>query len=154
MISYLLGVALVATAASLIFRDQLIGLMRGAKDMAAVQQAILTIVTGAVIGALVSVSSVGAGAIGVTALYFLNPRLPARTIVGSDIAHAVPLTLIAGAGHWLLGSVNLAILGSLLVGSLPGIVAGSLCAPRVPEKILCNVLAAVLIVVGCRLILV
>jgi uncharacterized membrane protein YfcA len=102
---------------------------------------------------LVSVSSVGAGAIGVTALILLYPKLPTARIVGSDIAHAVPLTLIAGIGHWILGSIDWALLGSLLVGSLPGIVIGSQVATRVPDVVLRVALALTLIVVGSKLVL-
>jgi len=71
--------------------------------------------------------------------------------VGSDVAHAVPLTLIAGMGHWMLGSVDWHLLVSLLVGSLPGIVVGSLLSSKAPEALLRNVLAATLILVGVKL---
>ncbi len=152
LISLALGIALVVTATSLVLRERLITLSKGASAMPARRQAFLTITTGAIIGVLVSVSSVGAGAIGVTALFFLYPQLPARVIVGSDIAHAVPLTLIAGAGHWFYGSVDGTMLASLLTGSLPGIVAGSLLAPHVPDKALRIVLAIILLVVAGRLI--
>jgi hypothetical protein len=101
---------------------------------------------------LVSISSVGAGALGVTALVILYPRLPLVTVVGSDIAHAVPLTLLAGLGHFLLGSINLPLLGSLLIGSIPGIFIGSFIAVRIPERVLRLILAMTLIVVGIRLI--
>ena len=117
------------------------------------RQAALTVATGAAIGVLVSISSVGAGAIGVTALYFLYPRQPARVIVGSDIAHAVPLTLIAGSGYWMLGAVDWSMLTSLLTGSVPGIILGSLFAPRLPDRVLRYMLAAVLLLVGGRLVL-
>ena len=80
---------------------------------------------GAALGVLVSISSVGAGAVGVTALLLLYPRLPMASIVGSDIAHAVPLTLVAGIGHWAMGAVDWQLMGVLLIGSLPGIVIGS-----------------------------
>ena len=82
---------------------------------------------------LVSISSVGAGAIGVVVLVLLYPQLPMAKIVGSDIAHAVPLTLVAGLGHWMMGSVDWHIIASLLVGSLPGIFVGSYFAIRVPS---------------------
>jgi uncharacterized membrane protein YfcA len=94
----------------------------------------------------------GAGALGVTALLLLYPRLPIVVIVGSDIAHAVPLTLVAGLGHWWLGSVNWPLLLSLLCGSLPGIVLGSHIATRVPDMVLRMTLASVLSVVGARLV--
>ena len=84
------------------------------------------------LGVLVSISSVGAGALGVTALFFLYPRLPTLRIVGSDIAHAVPLTAVAGMGHWMLGSVDWLLLGSLITGSLPGIWLGSHISTKSP----------------------
>jgi hypothetical protein len=89
----------------------------------------------------------------VTVLILLYPDLPTKRIVGSDIAHAVPLTLVAGIGHWMLGSVNWSLLGSLLVGSIPGIFVGSNIATRVPEKVLRPVLAATLALVGTRLVI-
>ncbi|MGY4353693.1 putative membrane protein YfcA [Bradyrhizobium sp. i1.7.7] len=113
--------------------------------------AIATVVTGIVLGVLVSISSVGAGAVGVTVLLLLYPRLPMATIVGSDIAHAVPLTLVAGAGHWALGDVDWALMGVLLLGSLPGIIVGSLSATRVPETVLRLTLACVLFVVASKI---
>jgi hypothetical protein len=97
--------------------------------------------------------SVGAGAIGVTALVLLYPRVSTVRIVGSDIAHAVPLTLIAGLGHGVMGSLDLHTLVSLLVGSLPGIFVGSSISARVPDLALRYVLAAVLIIVGGKLAL-
>lgn len=86
-----------------------------------------------------------------TVLLILYPKLPAGKLVGSDIAHAVPLTLVAGIGHWLLGSINVLLLFSLLVGSLPGIVMGSLVSSRVPDRFLRPILAGTLAVVGARL---
>ena len=106
------------------------------------QTAILTVLAGAVLRVLVSISSVGAGAIGVTVLVLLYPRLPTATIVGSDIAHAVPLTLLAGLGHGILGSTDWSLIGSLLIGSLPGIVIGSYVSARVPDIVLRLILAA------------
>jgi len=162
LISFVLGTALLATAASLALRNRLISLSAAADWANADEidkesrrmQAILTVLVGATVGVLVSISSVGAGAIGVTALYFLYPRLPAKMIVGSDIAHAVPLTLIAGSGYWLLGSIDWAMLASLLIGSVPGIIAGSASAPRIPDAVLRPILATVLALVGARLVLV
>jgi uncharacterized membrane protein YfcA len=109
------------------------------------------VLTGVALGVLVSISSVGAGAVGVTVLLLLYPRLPMASIVGSDIAHAVPLTLVAGAGHWALGAVDWHLMGALLLGSLPGIVIGSYGAVRVPETVLRAVLAVILIVVASRI---
>jgi hypothetical protein len=113
--------------------------------------AIVTMIVGAILGVLVAISSVGAGAVGVIALIILYPQLPMAKIVGSDIAHAVPLTLIAGVGHWIIGAVDWHIIGSLLAGSLPGIVLGSYVAVRIPESALRLVLAATLILVASKL---
>ncbi len=112
---------------------------------------LLTVVLGAVMGVLVSFTSVGAGAIGVTMLVLLYPKMPFARIVGSDIAHAVPLTLVAGMGHWLLGSTNWPLLFTLLLGSLPGIVVGSYLARHAPDALGRKILATVLLVVGIRL---
>jgi uncharacterized membrane protein YfcA len=101
---------------------------------------------------LVSITSVGAGALGTTALLILYPKLPVARIAGSDIAHAVPLTLIAGIGHWLMGSVDVTLMLSLLAGSIPGIVVGSLLATRSSDAVLRPVLAVTLLVVSVRLL--
>ncbi len=153
LISTLLGVMLLLTAVALLFRHRLLamGENRGAK-FSLRSTVTLTVVTGAVLGVLVTISSVGAGAIGVTVLLLLYPKLPMARIVGSDIAHAVPLTLVAGIGHWFLGSVNLTMLTSLLCGSIPGIVLGSMVAARVPEWVLRPLLAATLALVGGTLV--
>ncbi len=151
IITTTLGVALLLTAASLILRTCLRRFSRThGTDIP--RHPSFTIVTGAILGVVVSLSSVGAGALGVTALLFLYPRLPVARIVASDVAHAVPLTLVAGLGHWLFGSVNWLLLGSLLVGSLPGIYLGSHFAGRIPESILRLLLAMMLVAVGCKLI--
>jgi uncharacterized protein len=115
--------------------------------------AMLTVAMGAVLGILVTFSSVGAGAIGVTALLLLYPRIPMAQIVGSDIAHAVPLTLVAGVGHGAMGSLDPHTLLSLLVGSFPGILVGSWVSSRAPDVALRYILAGVLLIVGTRLAL-
>ncbi|HUN39243.1 MAG TPA: sulfite exporter TauE/SafE family protein [Acetobacteraceae bacterium] len=153
VISLVLGVMLLLTAAALLFRAQILawgGLRLGGPPPR--HAAGLTVLTGVVLGVLVTISSVGAGAIGVTVLLLLYPDLPMARIVGSDIAHAVPLTLLAGIGHWFLGAVNLLMLGSLLCGSIPGIVLGSLFAVRVPDYVLRPILAVTLAVVGATLV--
>src|SRR5215472_5887466 len=91
---------------------------------------LFTIALGLTMGILVTMTSVGAGAIGVTVLLLLHPNLPAGRVVGSDIAHGVPLTLLAGAGHWYLGSIDWGLLCNLLIGSLPGVILGSYLATR------------------------
>jgi hypothetical protein len=152
LITLVLSSALFFTAAVLILRKQIVALYtRHIGELDPRRTALLTVIAGAVLGVLVSISSVGAGAIGVTALVLLYPRLPTATIVGSDIAHAVPLTLVAGAGHWALGSVDWHLMGVLLMGSLPGIMIGSYSAVRVPEAVLRVTLAAVLLVVAGKI---
>jgi uncharacterized protein len=152
VVNLVLCFALLLTATSLIFRKAIMERYR--KRLEHVDEkttAILTVATGAALGILVSISSVGAGAVGVTALLLLYPRLPMVTIVGSDIAHAVPLTLVAGFGHWALGAVDWSLMGVLLLGSLPGIVIGSYSALKVPETVLRVTLAAVLILVAGKI---
>jgi uncharacterized membrane protein YfcA len=147
-ISVVLGIALLLTAVSLIFRNRLVAFAGRRIAASGRHTAILTVATGVVLGAVVTISSVGAGAVGVTALILLYPQLPTKTIVGSDIAHAVPLTLVAGLGHWWLGTVNFGLLGSLLTGSIPGIIIGSFFAARAPDRVLRPLLAATLMLVG------
>jgi uncharacterized membrane protein YfcA len=154
LISTVLGVALIATAMTLFFRRAIVAFAaRHVGQLDAHRTLILTVATGAFLGTVVSLSSVGAGALGVTALILLYPRLSTARIVGTDIAHAVPLTLVAGLGHWLLGSVDWLLLNSLLLGSLPGIVIGSLASARVPDNVLRPILASTLVVVGSKLAL-
>src|SRR5215831_6085162 len=149
-----LGAALLVTALALIFRASLLAYFRTHfPDLRPRRTGALTVVTGGILGVLVSISSVGAGALGVTALIILYPRLPTARLVGSDIAHAVPLTLIAGIGHWILGSIDTVVLGSLLTGSIPGIVVGSWMTIHVPDRLLRLALAAVLFIVGGRLVI-
>jgi uncharacterized membrane protein YfcA len=105
-----------------------------------------------VLGALVTLTSVGAGALGVTALLMLYPRLEIRDVVGSDIVHAVPLTLVGGLGYWMIGEIDWALLISLLIGSVPGIIFGSHLAPRMPDKVIRPVLAVTLALVALKLV--
>ena len=152
VIATTLGFALLLTALTLLFRKWLIAHYGKALEKASEREiALFTVGLGALLGVLVTMSSVGAGAIGVTALIMLYPNMPTVRIVGSDIAHAVPLTLIAGAGHWWIGSVDFALLVSLLIGSIPGIIIGSHFASRVPDRVLRPLLAGTLALVGVRL---
>ncbi len=152
-LSVALGVVLVLTAASLLLRDQLARLAQArTPELPQATAAALTVGLGALLGVLITLTSVGAGALGVTLLVFLYPRMPIARIVGSDIVHAVPLTLIAGAGHWAMGSVDLKLLASLLFGSIPGIVVGSSLTPRMPQGALRVILATVLVLVGIKLV--
>lgn len=156
IIKLALGIGLILTALAMLFKTQLqrLGsshdkdsLHRNPKNLAWA-----TCLTGVVLGVLVSLSSIGAGAIGTVALFFLYPHIPTIRIVGTDIAHAVPLTLIAGIGHLTLGTVNFALLGALLLGSLPGIYLGSHMSVRIPEQLLRPALATLLAWIGYTMI--
>ncbi|MGZ5036241.1 MAG: sulfite exporter TauE/SafE family protein [Usitatibacter sp.] len=155
LVSTTLGAMLLLTALALVFRTRLLAWAQahaGRGPLAGHPRA-TTIATGAFIGFAVTFSSVGAGAVGVTALLLLFPLLATTRVVGTDIAHAVPITLVAGLGHAFLGNVNWWLLASLLVGSLPGILVGSHLAARVPERFLRSSLAAVLLLAGTKLVI-
>lgn len=152
LVTSALGFALLLTAASILFRSWILDYIGHHIDgMSERCTACLTIGLGAFLGVLVSISSVGAGAIGMTVLLALYPRMQTVRLVGSDIAHAVPLTFVAGFGHWLMGGVNWLLLFSLLIGSLPGIAIGSHLAARVPDRFLRPALATMMAVVGVKL---
>ena len=155
VVSTALGVMLLLTALALVFRARLLAWAQAhaGRGWLASHQSAATVGTGAFIGLAVTFSSVGAGAVGVTALILLFPLLATVRVVGTDIAHAVPITLIAGLGHAFMGNVNWWLLASLLVGSLPGILVGSHLAARVPERFLRNSLAAVLLLAGTKLVM-
>ncbi|MCL2346601.1 MAG: sulfite exporter TauE/SafE family protein [Desulfobulbus sp.] len=154
VISHGLGGALLLTAVAILFGRRLRAWADKHEEGSLRQRHLgkITVFVGAALGVLVSISSVGAGALGVAALFFLYPRLSPVRIVGSDVAHAVPLTLVAGLGHWLLGGVNWHLLGALLLGSLPGIWLGARVSARVPEPILRRLLASMLMLIGGKLI--
>ena len=150
-----LGAILLVTAIGLVLQRQLFayGALHPLPERARKRALVPTIVLGVVLGVLVTITSVGAGAIGATVLVMLYRRMPISRIVGTDIAHAVPLAFLAGMGHWFIGSVDLQLLVSLLVGSIPGVVAGSLLSSRAPDKLLRWTLAAVLTLSGVRLLM-
>ena len=153
LVTKILGIALVSTALALLFRRRLLAsYSRRVGILSENQTRIFTIATGVALGVLVTISSVGAGALGVTALLLLYPELSVVKIAGSDIAHAVPLTLVAGMGHLASGGIDKGVLVSLLCGSLPGIMLASLFAPRLPDRALRIVLAVTLIIVAVRLL--
>jgi uncharacterized membrane protein YfcA len=170
-----LGLALMLTAGALVFRNQIQALGRrlagaslsaapglavvgsaltglGGPGAAGAPRPLATLAVGVLIGVLVTLTSVGAGAIGVVALYFLYPALAPRKLVGADIVHAVPLTLVAGLGHAALGTVDWRMLLGLLIGSLPAIHLGAALAGRLREGALRGLLAAMLLLIGGRLI--
>jgi len=157
LVTSVLSVALLLTASALLLKGQIrkLALRRDGTiyELRDHHLSAATIATGIIVGTLVTISSVGAGVLGTVALLFLYPRMQAVKVVGTDIVHAVPLTAVAGMGHLALGTVDIVLLGSLLLGSLPGIYIGSHLSARVPEAILRPVLATMLLIIGTRMVL-
>ncbi len=160
LVTSTLGVALLLTAAATLYKA-----IKGAntpqarelteEELAHATQPrhpALPIIFGALIGVLVSLTSVGAGAIGVTALMLLYPALPLNRIVAADVAYAVPLTLVAGLGHASIGSVDWSLLAKLLAGSLPGIWLGTKLGSHVPDRAIRAVLSVLLAFAGVKLL--
>jgi uncharacterized membrane protein YfcA len=156
LITFSLGIALLLTALAMLFRSVL--QKKGQETEHNIPgrfhhlQAPATVLVGIVIGSLVTISSVGAGVLGTVALLYLYPRMPTLKVVGTDLAHAIPLTAVAGFGHLSMGHVNFTLLGSLLIGSLPGIWIGSHLSAKVPENILRGILATVLLIIGFKFV--
>jgi len=152
IIKFYLGIALLLTSIAVIFRPFLIEKSKIELFKSDTSIALVTIFLGLVLGGLVTLTSVGAGALGVTALLLIYPKIGITKIVGTDIAHAVPLTLVAGLGHASLGTVDYSLLSVLLIGSIPGIYIGSHLSSKVSEQSVRYVLALILIYVGQKLI--
>jgi uncharacterized protein len=158
LLLFALGVALVLTSVAMLFQPRLHRLGQRLRtttpDRFKRMQPGLTVAAGALLGFLVTLTSVGAGALGVVMLVYLYPyRLTPAKLVGTDIAHAVPLALVAGLGHWGLGNVNFALLGALLAGSIPGIILGSRLSVRVDPASVRTAIAIMLAIVGGKLLL-
>jgi uncharacterized membrane protein YfcA len=154
IIRYSIAGSVLLTVVALLFRSRMQAWINAHPEKQLQGNALVgaTIAAGAILGALVTVSSIGAGAIGATLLVLLYPRLSPAEIAGTDIAYAVPLTAIAAFGHWWLGSIHWELLAMLLLGSVPGITIGSLAARAVPEKILRVLLATTLTGVAAKLV--
>jgi uncharacterized protein len=152
-IKFWLGIALIVTSFAVLLRNKLLELVKNDRWLPQQYVAPATVILGIILGALVTLTSVGAGALGVTALIMLYPREKITTIVGSDIAHAVPLTLVAGLGHATLGTIDYSLLGTLLIGSIPGIYLGSHFSAKIAEHWVRIALAVILIYVGFKLVL-
>ncbi len=154
-LTFALGIMLLLTAVALVYRRRLqqVGDRVHAVPWFARNLTPITVAFGVFLGVMVTLSSVGAGAVGVSVLFFLYPGFKPVRIVGTDIAHAVPLTLAAGLGHLWLGNVNWVLLVSLLAGSVPGVMLGSQIASKLPDNVIRFSLIALLVVVGGRLVL-
>lgn len=156
VIKYSLGWALLVTSVAILFKNKILNFSKKhASDRFHYEsntQNMLTIAIGVLLGATVTLTSIGAGALGTVTLFFLYPLLPTPKLVGTEIAHAVPLTLVAGIGHASMGNLDLALLAQLLMGSLPGIYIGSMLSGKVPDLFLRNAIALMLFMVGYKLI--
>lgn len=156
IIKYSLGWALLLTSVAVLFKKKLLTLSQkhsGDKfHTESTTQNLWTIAIGVLLGVTVTLTSIGAGALGTVTLFFLFPLLPTPRLVGTEIAHAVPLTLVAGLGHASMGNLDIALLGQLLMGSLPGIFIGSMLSGKVPDLFLRNAIAIMLFFVGYNLV--
>ena len=150
-IKFWLGIALMLTSLSVIFRNQLASLSKSGHWINPRYVPAFTVILGIALGFLVTLTSVGAGALGVTALLILYPKSSITRVIGTDVAHAVPLTLVAGLGHVSLGTVNYTLLSTLLIGSIPGIWIGSHLSAKVAEQWIRLLLALILVYVGQKL---
>lgn len=153
-----LGGVLLLTALAMVLKKQMHALGQTLRSTAPESfkraQPGLTVLAGAILGLLVTLTSVGAGALGAVMLVYLYPfRMKPAKLVGTDIVHAIPLTIVAGTGHMVMGHVDLALLGTLLLGSLPGILIGSLLGSRAPDRVLRAAISILLVAVGIKLVL-
>ena len=152
-LTFALGIALLLTAVTVAYKQAWLAIgLRLERVITPSRKSALTIVCGVILGVLVSLSSIGAGAIGATLILILNPRLEAKRLVGTDIAHAVPLTLVAGIGHATLGHVDWSLLVSLLIGSIPGIWIGAQLTRQLPDRLVRALLCVSLVTAGLKVI--
>jgi uncharacterized membrane protein YfcA len=148
-----LGIALLLTAVTVAYRQAWHAVaLRLQRWLPEHRKPALTVAAGALLGVLVSLSSIGAGAIGATLILLLYPHLEARRLVGTDIAHAVPLTLVAGIGHATLGHVDWSLLVALLIGSIPGIWVGAQLTKTLPDRLVRALLCVALVTAGLKVI--
>jgi uncharacterized membrane protein YfcA len=154
VIRYSIAGSVMLTVVALLFRRRMLAWIKAhpERQLQGRSLSVATVIAGAVLGTLVTISSIGAGAVGATLLVMLYPKLTPAEVAGTDIAYAVPLTAIAAAGHWWLGSIDWTLLVTLLIGSLPGITLGSMLARKVPERFLRALLAMTLTGVAFKLI--
>jgi len=154
LISISIGASVLLTAASLLMRTKILKWVQENPQYSPTGNALKfgTILVGAVIGVLVTISSIGAGAIGATLILLLYPHLKAAEVAGTDIAYAVPLTALAGLGHWWLGNVHFDLLFGLLLGSVPAIWLGAKLSSVLSERATRTTLAGTLLLVGIKLI--
>jgi uncharacterized membrane protein YfcA len=152
-LTFSLGIALLLTAVTVAYKSAWHALgLKLERWLPESRKPFLTVLAGLILGVLVTLSSIGAGAIGATLILLLYPRLEARRLVGTDIAHAVPLTLVAGVGHAALGHVEWGLLAALLVGSIPGIWIGAQLTRKMPDRLVRTLLCVSLVTAGLKVI--
>ena len=152
-LTFSLGIALLLTAVTVAYKQAWHSVaLRLQRWLPEHRKPALTVLAGLILGVLVSLSSIGAGAIGATLILFLYPQLETRRLVGTDIAHAVPLTLVAGVGHATLGHVDWGLLAALLIGSIPGIWLGAQLTRKMPDRLVRALLCVSLVTAGLKVI--
>ncbi len=152
-VSQALGAALVLTAISVALRPYVTNwTQRRYGNWAARKARTLTVLLGVLLGILVPITSVGAAALGMPILLLLYPNISSARLVGADIAHAVPLTLVAGIGHLYINSIDPVLLLSLVAGSIPGVVLGSIASGRIPDRLLRYAMSIALVLAGWKLL--
>ncbi len=157
MIVTALGCVLILSSLAAVFRSRFhqFGekLRAGSPERFKAVQPVATVICGAILGFLVTFTSIGAGALGAVMLLYLYPRrMSPKSLVGTDIVHAIPLTVLAGTGHLMMGNVDFSLLGSLLIGSIPGILLGSLGTAYAPEKFIRSAISVLLLAVGAKMV--
>jgi hypothetical protein len=154
LIRYSIACSVLLTVVALLFKGKMLAWLNAhpERQLQGRALAVATVVSGFVLGLLVTISSIGAGAIGATLLVMMYPRLTPAEVAGTDIAYAVPLTAVAAFAHWYLGSINWSLLLMLLIGSVPAITLGSWLARSMPERFLRGLLAMTLTAVAAKLI--
>jgi uncharacterized membrane protein YfcA len=157
-IVHALGAVLLLTAAGMLLRRKIqsmaIHLRTATTEAFRRAQPPLTVLAGVILGVVVPLTSVGAGALGTVMLLYLYPlRMNATRLAGTDIVHAIPLAIISGTGHLLMGNVEMRLLVNLLIGSIPGILVGTLIAAKSPEMLMRAAIAIILVIVSVKLLL-
>jgi uncharacterized protein len=157
LLNLAIGLAVLVTALAMLFQKQLREMGErsrfGSGERFTSLQGPATVVAGALLGSLVTLTSVGAGALCAVFLLYLYPkRLTASRLIATDVVHAIPLAVFAGAGHLLIGHVDATLLGNLLIGSIPGVLTGALLSAYLPQVALRRALSAVLMFSAYKLV--